>query len=155
MEQEREGALDQEWSELLEEARLLLPGGEVLFAFLLTVPFSSRFGELVTANKVIYFAAFMASATATLLLLAPSVHHRLRWRQHDKEWQLRVANRLVILGAVLFSVAVASVVYLVTRLLYQDRLAALATCALVGLIAWVWFGMPLLLRRGRPADRTP
>src|SRR4051794_33171551 len=84
--------------ELLNELRVGLPGVQVLFAFLLTVPFTQRFSQLDGIQRDIYFLAVLATALATTFLIAPSSYHRLRWRQHDKARMLETSNRLAIIG---------------------------------------------------------
>lgn len=156
---DRERRLDQEWTELLNELRVLLPGTEVLFAFLLTLPFSERFGQIARSDKTIYFIAFLASATASLLLSAPSAQHRLLWRQRAKDEQLRLATALALAGTLFVAVAVTSVVFLITNLLYDNALPAVVTAGVAGLIGWFWYGQPLWVRfanRGPPApDHGP
>ena len=90
--------LDQEWTELLEELRVVLPGTEVLFAFLLILPFTQRFDDVAGTDKTVYTVAFLAAAAATLLLMAPSAHHRLLWRTHRKAPELKLATGFAIAG---------------------------------------------------------
>ena len=148
-----EERLNQEWQELLEELRVVLPGTEVLFAFLLTVPFSQRFSEVTRADRTVYFVAFLAAAAATLLLVAPSAQHRLLWRRRRKDTQLHIATGFAIAGTACLAVAVASVVYLVTHLIYSDWRPALATGGAIALVLFGWYAVPLALRLGGP-DRS-
>ena len=92
--------LDQEWSELIEEHRLAMPGTQVLFAFLLVLPFQQRFEELSENQVYVYFSALLCAAIAIVLLITPTANHRLRWRQGDKEALLEDANRLAIAATV-------------------------------------------------------
>jgi len=92
--------VDRELIELLNELRVALPGVQVLFAFLLAVPFANGFPKLSGTGRDVFFAAFIATALSTVLLIAPSSYHRLRWRQHDKERLLIVSNALTIAGFV-------------------------------------------------------
>ena len=94
----KEERLDRELIELLNELRVALPGVQVLFAFLLGVPFTQRFGEVTDLQKDVYFLTFLCAAVATALLIAPSAYHRLDWRRGDKEHLLVVSNRLAIVG---------------------------------------------------------
>ena len=98
--------LDRELIELLNELRVALPGVQVLFAFLLAVPFANGFPKLGRLDRDIFFAAFIATALSTVLLIAPSSYHRLRWRQHDKERMLVVSNILTIAGLASLAVAI-------------------------------------------------
>ncbi len=89
---------NRELIELLNELRIVLPGVQVLFAFLLAVPFANGFPKLDRHDRHVYFVAFIATALSTVLLIAPSSFHRLRWRQHDKERLLQISNRLALPG---------------------------------------------------------
>ena len=149
-----EERLDQEWSELLEELRVVLPGTEVLFAFLLSIPFTQRFDEVAGSDKTVYTIAFLAAAAATLLLVAPSAQHRLLWRQGRKAPELRLATGFAIAGTACLAVAVACVVYVVTHVLYNNQLPAVATALAIALILGSWYGVPLVLRLRR-GDHEP
>jgi hypothetical protein len=138
--------LDQEWGELVEELRLAIPGVEVLFGFLLVLPFEASFAELVAFQRYVYFAALISAAIATLLLISPSVNHRLRWRRGDKEALLRYATRMSIAATVFVAFAMTSAVYLITDVVLGDHAAALVTSALAALFAWFWYGLPLWIR---------
>lgn len=146
MPQQDENDLDQEWGELLNEVRVVLPGVQVLFAFLLTLPFSNRFNAISNLDQTIYFAAFTLAAFTSLLLTAPGVIHRLQWRKHQKEHTLQVSTKLVIVSSLLLAAAMAAVVFLVTDLLYGSVAGATVTGAIVGTIAWLWYGVPLIHR---------
>ena len=104
MAERSEEDLDRELIELLNELRVALPGVQVLFAFLLTLPFTNRFSKITDFERDVYFAAFLATAAATAFLIAPSSYHRLRWRTRDKDYMLRISNRLVICRSVLLAV---------------------------------------------------
>ena len=133
---------DRELIELLNELRVALPGVQVLFAFLLVVPFSQGFVKVTSTQKGVYFAAFLCTTLATLLLIAPSTYHRLRWRQHDKEQMLSTANKLVITGMSFLALAMCCVVYFITSFLYSGLGAAVTAVAAVA-FASLWFGLPL------------
>lgn len=143
---------NRELIELLNELRVALPGVQVLFAFLLTVPFSQRFTEIDAADKRLYFLAVVSTAGATLLFIAPSAHHRIRFREGVKESLLRVANVFVIVGLVLLAVAMTSVTFLVTDLVYPGNLPASLAAVMAGAFAVVWFILPFVYRRrGTPS----
>ena len=139
----KEERLDRELIEFLNELRVLLPGVQVLFAFLLTVPFTNRFSDVTNGQRQVFFATFLCTTAATALLIAPSAYHRLRWRQHDKERLLRTANRLSIGGMVFLTLALLGAVYLVTDMLFHYAAAAIVTAAVGGFFAWFWWGLPL------------
>jgi hypothetical protein len=137
-----ESKQDRELIELLNELRVALPGVQVLFAFLLVVPFSQGFPEVTSTQKGVYFAAFLCTTVATLLLIAPTTHHRLRWRRHDKEQILATANKLVITGMAFLALAMTCVVYFITSFLYGGP-AAVVTALAGAAFAFFWFGLPL------------
>ena len=135
--------MDRELIELLNELRVVLTGVQVLFAFLLTLPFTDRFQELVPTQKLIFTVAFTVTATASVLLMAPTAYHRIRFRQRDKERMLRWANRFTITGVGLLAIAIGTIVLLVIDVLYEFRAAAVVAGAITALIAWAWFALPL------------
>jgi predicted membrane channel-forming protein YqfA (hemolysin III family) len=149
-EESKDERLDRELIELLNELRVALPGVQVLFAFLLAVPFTQRFERLTGVQEDVFFAAFLCTAVATALLIAPSAYHRLRWREHDKEHMLQMSNRLAIAGTVFLAAAIVAVVYLVTDLIFGLTATLVATLLATVLFGWLWYGLPLLRRlRGR------
>ena len=148
--------LDRELIELMNGLRVVLPGVQVLFAFLLTVPFTQAFGDTGSLDRAVYFAAFSCTTAASILLIAPSAYHRLRWRQHDKERLLRTANTFAIAGLGMLAAAITCTVFLVTDVLYSLEVAGGVT-AVVGLaLLWCWYALPLWRRLGddRP-DLSP
>ena len=141
--------LDQEWSELVEELRLAIPGVEVLFGFLLVLPFQSGFAALARHDQYVYFAALISAAIGTVLLIAPSVNHRLRWRQGDKEALLNYATRFSIAATVFIAISMSAAVYLITDLVFGRPAASWVTGAMAALFAWFWYGLPLWIRHAR------
>jgi predicted membrane channel-forming protein YqfA (hemolysin III family) len=138
----KEERLNRELIEFLNELRVVLPGVQVLFAFLLTVPFTNRFEDVTNGQRQVFFVTFLCTTAATALLIAPSAYHRLRWRQHDKERMLRTANRLSIGGMVFLTFALVGAVYLVTDLLFHYAAAVVVTAAVGGVFVWFWWGLP-------------
>ena len=138
--------LDRELIELLNELRVVLPGVQVLFAFLLIVPFSNRFPNITNTQRQVFFVTFLLTTAATALLIAPSAYHRLRWRQHDKQQMLETANRLSIGGMVFLTFALVGAAFLVTDLLFHVAMAALVTAIVASFFAWFWWGLPLWRR---------
>jgi hypothetical protein len=106
---------DRELIELLNELRVALPGVQVLFAFLLTVPFSQGFTKLNDTQIGVFFGTFVVTALATAMLMTPSAYHRVRFRQADKERLLRIANVAALAGLadVLFNALAAWTVALI------------------------------------------
>ena len=128
-EQERRA---RELIELLQELRVVLPGVQVLFAFLLTVPFSARFGDVSPLQQTVFFGTLVCTAISAALLTAPSAHHRLLWRQQAREHRLRMANRLAIAGLVLLVPGMVGAIFVITDLLFGSTAAAAATAAIKG-----------------------
>ncbi len=143
------GRLDHEFTELLDEVRVLLPAVAVLFAFLLTLPFSGQFGSIAKGEQTIYFIAFLCATLALLLLVTPGAHHRLLWRRHDKERLLQAGNVLAITATVFLAIAVSAVVFLVTQRLYGSTLTAAVLGVIIGLVLLLWYGLPLTWRLHR------
>jgi hypothetical protein len=139
--------VDRELIELLNELRVALPGVQVLFAFLLVVPFSQRFDVLSSADRRVYFAAVLGSAAASAFLIAPSAHHRLRFRSGNKERMLKVANVLAIAGMVALAFSMGCVVYVISAVLHSATTAAIVTGVVTGGIVGLWFVLPLTYPR--------
>lgn len=143
-----ESEVDDAFRAVLEGLRTTLPGVQVLFAFLLTAPLQSGFSDLGTAESAAYYLAFFAAAVASVLLIAPSAHQRLRApksgvRRHSRS-HLAFAVRMTILGTLVFAVAIAAAVYLVTALVLDSVAASSVTAVVAGLTAWAWFWVPLV-----------
>jgi hypothetical protein len=138
--------LDRELIELLNELRVALPGVQVLFAFLLAVPFANGWRRVTNFQRDVFFVAFLCTAAATILLIAPSAYHRLRWREHDKEHMLVLANRLTIAGTGFLAAAMVAAVLLITDLLFSFWWAILTTSVVAVGFAWFWYGLALLRR---------
>jgi predicted membrane channel-forming protein YqfA (hemolysin III family) len=147
----KEERLNRELIELLNELRVLLPGVQVLFAFLLTVPFTNQFRRITQEQEIIFFVTFLLTTIATILLISPSAYHRLRWRQKDKEQMLRTANRQAITGMGFLAAALTGAVWLLTDLLFASAAVVyLVTTAAAALVLWFWYGLALLRRAQDP-----
>lgn len=144
--------VDRELIELLNEIRVVLPGAQVLFAFLLTLPFTQRFDSLTALDRDAYFAAFICTAIGTSMFMAPSANHRLRFREHDKERMLFWFNQLVIAGSVFLAAAIALSVYVVTGMLFKATWAAVAGGLIAAWLVIIWYVLPLVQRRSREID---
>lgn len=130
--------------ELLQELRIVIPGVQVLFAFLLTVPFSQGFTKLDSLQQGVFFATLLCTAAATALLIAPSSHHRLLFRQGVREQRVQIGNVLAILGLVFLVPAMVGVLFVITDLIF-GMVAAIVTTALVALgFVLLWFVLPYL-----------
>jgi uncharacterized protein DUF6328 len=135
--------LDRELVELLQEMRIMLPGIEVIFGFLLTVPFTERFTRLTSLQTSTYFAVFISTALATAFLVAPSAYHRLRWRQYDKEHLLRVANKFAIAGLAFFAVSLTGIAFIVTDVVIRTTTAVWVAVGIGLIVTLLWFGLPI------------
>jgi Family of unknown function (DUF6328) len=145
--------LDRELGELLQELRVILPGVQVLLAFLLTAPFQQRFAAIPGSMRNAFFAAIVCATLATAFLIAPSAHHRMRWRAGDKERLVRVGNQMAIVGTVFLAAAIVLALYVVTDVLFTTNLAVLTAIAGLVLFAGLWYVVPMVGRSGRePAD---
>ena len=146
--------LDRNLNELLGELRVALPGVQVLFAFLLAVPFNQRFNQTTGFEKGVYYVTLVTTALAAAFLIAPSAMHRIEFRADDKHHVVFTANRFAVIGFAILGVAMTAAVLLVTHFLYSNVLA-IATPVVVGLIfATLWFALPLArLRRLQVAIR--
>jgi hypothetical protein len=138
-----ESRLDRELIELLNELRVTLPGVQVLFAFLLTVPFSQRFEQVNDLQKDAYLLALIATALGSALLIAPTPYHRIRFRDRDKEAMLRIANRLALGGTVMVAVGMSSAVFFVTDFLWRSPLPGIVTGLVAGAFVLLWYALPL------------
>ena len=134
---------DRNLIELLQELRVAGLGVQVLFGFLLSIPFTTRFVELSHAQHGLYVVALLLAATATALLLAPVAYHRLVFRRHQKEQLVRDANTLAILGLAAVGLAVSAAVLLVVSFVNRGATVALVTLFVVCLFAALWFVLPL------------
>jgi hypothetical protein len=135
--------LEREHRELLEELRVLIPGAEVLFGFLLAIRFTREFASLTELQRSVYYATLLSTAIALVLLLAPSAFHRLRFREGDKEVLLRKGNREAIGGTAAIALAFTGVLYVITDLLFETGWAVVASVAFFGFTAWRWWAIAL------------
>ena len=133
-------------NDLLQELRVVLPGVQVTFAFLLTVAFTNRFAEATLLQRSVYFTALLSTALATSFFIAPTIQHRILWRQGERPQRLKIGNVLLIAGAVLLAVAMSCVVFLVADVVYGRVSAIVATAAMVAVFVGLWFLLPLYQR---------
>ncbi len=141
-----EERVNRELIELLNELRVALPGVQVLFAFLLAVPFAQRFEDVTDVQKNAYMASLLCTMAGSVFLIAPAAHHRIRFRDPDKESILKLANIFAIVGIVFLALGMGAAVFLVTDLLYQSAVTALVTAFAATLFVAVWFAPPLIRR---------
>jgi uncharacterized protein DUF6328 len=138
--------LDRNFMELLGELRVALPGVQVLFAFLLVVPFNQGYTRMSYFDKQVYFATLLCTALAAILLIAPTIHHRLEFHRGDKAYLVKSANRLAIVGLAALAVAMSGAILLVSNLVFGTAAAVVATVGILLTFAGIWYGMPLRRR---------
>jgi uncharacterized protein DUF6328 len=136
--------VDRELLELLNELRVALPGVQVLFAFLLILPFTEGFRRVTTGQRAVYLGSLVATALATALLIAPSSYHRIHFRAGEKERMLFSANRMTIVGTIFLAIAMSQVVFLITDVVYDVLPASIVTGVVAGWLVWFWYGLPIM-----------
>ncbi len=141
-----EERLDRNLGELLQELRVALPGVQVLFAFLLAVPFSNGYKRITEFQKNAYFATLVFTAISAALLIAPSAYHRITFRYQQKERLVLLANRFAILGLGALALAMTGAVTLITDVLYGAIPTAIAGTAALLMFALLWYLLPLRRR---------
>jgi hypothetical protein len=144
--------LDRNLNELLGELRVALPGVQVLFAFLLAVPFNQGFAKATNFQKDVYLVTLLLTAMATALLIAPSAYHRLEFRQDDKKHIVFVANRFAIVGFGFLAAAMSAAILLVTDYLFSSTAALICTVGAAVVLYGFWYGAPLARRRKRARE---
>jgi hypothetical protein len=135
--------LDRNLDELLAELRVALPGVQVLFAFLLVVPFNQRFADITSFQRTLYFVTLLLATAASACLIAPTAHHRLEFRAHDKQRIVFGATRLAIAGLALLALAMTGAVMFVTDFLYGTTTVAIVSILVALLFAFLWYVIPI------------
>jgi hypothetical protein len=145
--------LNRNLDQLLQELRVALPGVQVLFAFLLVVPFNARFGDVTSRERLVYVVALLAAAAASACLIAPSVHHRVLFHQHRKLELVGLANRLALAGMVTLVIAFTAAIALVASFTFSTPVAVFVAAGTAIVFLLLWFALPALLLR-RHGHRT-
>ena len=114
-----EERVNRELIELLNELRVALPGVQVLFAFLLAVPFTQRFAQTTDLQRDTFMVALLSTLAGSVFLIAPSAYHRIRFRDRDKEALLQISNVFAIVGMVFLALGMTAVVFLVTDMIFK------------------------------------
>lgn len=138
---------DRNLTELMGELRVALPGVQVLFGFLLVAPFNARFGHTTQFERKLYFAALLLTLLASILLIAPTIVHRLEFRQGRKQYVVELGNRLTIAGLGVLAVAMTTAIALVTHYLFGQTTTIITTAVAAGTFLLVWLVLPLRRRR--------
>lgn len=145
---------DRQFADLLQELRVMQTGVQVLFAFLLGVPFTQRFTILSSSDRLLYFGVLLTSAAAVLFLLAPGAWHRALFAQGDKAFVVRVSHHMAIAGLACVGVSVLGVVALIATVLYPGWPAAIVVGAATVLYVLLWGVAPIARRRRVRAGRA-
>jgi hypothetical protein len=135
---------DRQMAELLQELRVALPGVQILFAFLLTVPFSQGFQRATDFQRDLFFATLLATAASTLCLIAPTATHRLRFHQGERAYVIESSNRLFIIGLVCLALAIIGAIALITDYLFGLGAHWYWPVSVGLLLAALWFVRPLV-----------
>jgi Na+/citrate or Na+/malate symporter len=145
-EESRRERVNRELIELLNELRVALPGVQVLFAFLLTVPFSNGYKRITAVQKEIFFATLVATTISTVCFIVPTAYHRLNFREREKERILVTSNKFSVAGLAFLALAMVGVLVLVTDVIYSDTAALLTGALTLVTFGSLWFALPLLRR---------
>jgi hypothetical protein len=137
---------DRNLLELLQELRVAGLGVQVLFGFMLSLPFTTRFVKLSHPQRELYLASLLLAAISTALLLAPVAYHRLVFRRHEKEVLVKDANIMALAGLAAVGLAISAAVLLVVSYVAKGLPAAIITIFVVCLFAGLWFVLPLARR---------
>jgi Family of unknown function (DUF6328) len=154
-EETEEERADRNLSDLLQELRVALPGVQVLFAFLLTVPFTNRFNDLSDFQEKLYFGVLIAVALATVLLVAPTVGHRILFRRQQKEYIVTISNNLSLIGMFLLAVSMCGAIALISDFLFGAATAIVSTIVMAAAFVGFWFTGPIIRRAKLPPRRPP
>lgn len=144
--------IDRNWNELLQELRVAQTGVQILTAFLLTVPFSNRFGVLTTDQRVIFLIVLLCAMSSTILLLTPVALHREVFRRGERVWLVSSADHLARAGLILLAAANTGAIWLVADVVFDKVVAAAATGTVATLVLLLWWALPWARRRRRRAS---
>jgi uncharacterized membrane protein len=148
-----EARRERQLGELLAELRVAMPGVQLLFAFLLVVPFNQRFGEASGFERTLYVVVLLCAAFASALFIAPTAYHRIMFQRGDRPRLIRTSTRMVLAGLVFLALAMTGAVLLVTEFVFGVPTSAICTAAVGAAFAWLWFGLALS-RRARDEQRS-
>ena len=147
--------LNRNLDQLLGELRVAMPGVQVLFAFLLAVPFQQRFAQATEFQRDVYFVTLLASAAASALFVAPTAYHRLMFREGDKPRLVSISSKLVLGGLACLAIAMNGAVLLVTDVLFSRTTAVVTVVATGTLFVGLWFVLGLFRKLGTERSDTP
>jgi hypothetical protein len=146
--------LDRNWTDLLQELRVVQTGVQLLTGFLLTLPFQARFATLDSFQQNLYLITVILAVCSTAFLIAPVSLHRLLFRRHARARMVEVAHRLALTGMTLLGASLVGVVLLIFDVV-RGRTAGFVAAGLIALLVVVlWVAMPLALRRDASSGRA-
>jgi hypothetical protein len=141
-----EERLNRQLDQLLNELRVAMPGVQVLFAFLLAVPFQQRFATVTAFQTDVYFVTLLAAAAASALFIAPTAFHRLMFKSRDKPYLVAISSRFAVAGLVCLAVAMNGAVLLVTDVLFDGAIVVVTVAITVALYVGLWFVLGIVRR---------
>lgn len=141
--------IDRNWGELLQEVRVTQTGVQILGAFLLILPFQPAFERLGEDQRTWYLGVVAAAMTAIVLIHAPVVAHRLRFRRHEKDLLLEISNRLILASLLAMAVTLVGALTLVVDVVLGRTAAYVGFGATTLVVIVFWLGTPLLMRTRR------
>jgi hypothetical protein len=144
----RRERVNRELIELLNELRVALPGVQVLFAFLLAVPFSNGYTRITGFQKDVFFGTLIATSVSTACFIVPTAYHRLNFRTREKEQILKTSNKFAIAGIMVLALSMIGVIVLITDVIYSDAAAVASGLLALVLFGGLWLALPLLRRAG-------
>ncbi|MDX6677635.1 MAG: hypothetical protein QOE31_1687 [Solirubrobacteraceae bacterium] len=145
--------LNRELDQLLQELRVAMPGVQVLFAFLLAVPFQQRFAQVTDFQKDVYFGTLLSAAIASALFIAPTAYHRMMFRGRDKPRLVAISSRLALAGLAALAVAMNGAILLVTDVLFEGATVVVTVMASAALFVGLWFVLGLARRMSNAHSR--
>jgi hypothetical protein len=148
----RRERVNRELIELLNELRVALPGVQVLFAFLLAVPFAAGWSKVTESQKDIFFATLVATAISTACFIVPTAYHRLNFRNREKENILLLSNKFAIAGIMFLALSMIGVIVLITDVIYSQTAAYVTGALAVLVFGGLWLALPLVRRHAEGSD---
>ena len=140
---------DRNLTDLMQELRVAFPGVQILFAFLLVVPFQSGWPDVTAAQRDVYFVTLLLTAASSICFIAPAARHRIRFRSQDLEWVIKSSNRLMLAGLGFLAAAISAALLLISMVVFDTALAIVVATVAALSIGWIWFGVPLVRDRRR------
>ena len=142
--EEAQRTRDRQVAEILQELRVAITGAQILFAFLLTVPFAQGWKETDDFQRTLFLITLLSIAAATGCFISPTAVHRIRFHKRDRSFLVSYGNRVAIAGLACLLVAVVSALLLVTDYVFSRTTALVASGAIAALLLTLWFVVPLL-----------